>query len=161
MGNGLRTQARRILRKPGCVGILPGIRVPEAAHPGGMCDRHQVHTHICPLVAQSYRGDLHNAGSPSSSVWTRGVRCRSRCLDSCVFVPPLVGGYTERLVDELTWLTSLDSKISTCISCTKTVSSHHLIVPMRGYTKYWNERASSRTFRCHRSLCKHVDCYPV
>jgi hypothetical protein len=47
----------------------------------------------------------------------------------------LLGGYTDRLLDELTWLTSFDSEFSTCISCTKTVYSQLLIVPMRGYTK--------------------------
>ncbi len=156
-----RTPSRRVLRKPVCAGVSPCIGVPEATHPGGMCDRHRLCTHICPVAAESYRGDLHSADSPSWSVWTGGVRCRARCLDSCVFIPPLVGGYTERLVDVLTWLTSFDSKISTCISCTKTVSSQLLIVPMRGYTKYWSERTSSRSFRCHRSLYKQMDFYRV
>jgi hypothetical protein len=84
----------------GCANVSLCIGVPEATDLGRLCGRHWVHTHICPVAAQSCRGGFCSTGSASPSVWTggrRGVGARLEDAqpDLCQTPHPLPARYSR------------------------------------------------------------------
>jgi hypothetical protein len=76
-------------------------------------------------------------------MWLRGVRCRSRFLDSCLLIPPILTGYA----DSLSLLLSPPAVV-------------HDYLEFQGISRKGETLLPSRS--CERTVCRqHVPCPPT